>query len=387
VTDDARTGGAGDVHRAALVVDTHVDTAQRLVDERFDLADPLDGGGQLNLDALVRGGVGAVFFALWADPAIHAADPLGRCLALAAAIHAQVAGHPDRLAAAASVDEVLAARRAGKISVLLGLEGAEALVDDLGALARLHALGVRYVGLTWNHHNAIADAAAPAIPRHGGLSSLGRRAVGELNRLGIMVDVSHLSDASTAQAIEASRAPVIASHSGARARAAVARNLPDDLIRAIAAKGGVVQVVFHGAFLDEECAAREKAAFAPVRAELEALDARLAGADARERGAARARHARAALGRLPRAPLSALLDHVEHVARVAGVDHVGLGSDFDGGIVPPEGIDSPADLPRVTEGLLERGFSAEQVTGILGRNLLRVFGEVERVGAELRGEG
>jgi membrane dipeptidase len=211
--------------------------------------------------------------------------------------------------------------------------------------------------------------------------------VGELNRLGIMVDVSHLSDASTAQAIEASRAPVLASHSGARARADVPRNLPDDLLRAIAAKSGVVQVVFHGAFLDGACAARERAAFAPVRAELDALDARLAGADPRERGAARARHARAALGRLPRAPLSALLDHVDHVARIAGVDHVGLGSDFDGGIVPPEGIDSHADLPRVTEGLLERGHSPEDVQAILGGNLLRVFGEVGRVGAELRGEG
>ena len=371
------------VHRAALVVDTHVDTAQRLVDERFDLGGVLDGG-QVSLDGLVRGGVGAIFFALWADPALHAADPLARCLALAEEVRAQVARHADRLAFAASVSEILAARRSGRIALLLGLEGGEALGEDLGALARLHALGVRYVGLTWNHHNALADAAAPAAPRHGGLSSLGRAAIDELNRLGVMVDVSHLSDASTAQAVEASRAPVIASHSGARACADVARNLPDELLRALAAKGGVVQVVFHGAFLDAEAARRERAAFAPVRAELEALDARLAGADLRDRGAARARHARAALSRLPRVPLPALLDHVDHVAHVAGIAHVGLGTDLDGGISPPAGIDSHADLPRVTEGLLARGYSAEEVTAVLGGNLLRVMGEVERAATPTR---
>jgi membrane dipeptidase len=374
---------AAAVHRAALVVDTHVDTAQRLVDERFDLGDPLDGG-QVNLDGLVRGGVGAIFFALWADPALHAADPLARCLALADGVRAQVARHADRLAFASSVPELLAARRSGRIAVLLGLEGGEPLGEDLGALARLHALGVRYVGLTWNHHNALADAAAPAAPRHGGLSALGRAAIAELNRLGVMVDVSHLSDASTAQAAEASRAPVIASHSGARARADVARNLPDDLLRAIAAKGGVVQVVFHGAFLDEEAARRERTAFAPVRAELEALDAGLAGADLRDRGAVRARHARAALARIPRVPLSVLLDHVDHVAHVAGIAHVGLGTDLDGGISPPAGIDSHADLPRVTEGLLARGYSAEEVTAVLGGNLLRAFGEVERAATPTR---
>ena len=377
---------AAAIHRAALVVDTHVDTAQRLVDERFDLGGALDGG-QVSLDGLVRGGVGAIFFALWADPALHAADPLARCLALADAVRAQVARHADRLAFAASVADVLAARRAGRIAVLLGLEGGEALGEDLSALPRLHALGVRYVGLTWNHHNALADAAAPPSPHHGGLSAVGRAAIAELNRLGVMADVSHLSDASTADAIEVSRAPVIASHSGARARADVARNLPDELLRAIAAKGGVVQVVFHGAFLDAEAARRERTAFAPVRTELDALDARLAGADVRDRGAARARHARTALARMSRVPLSAVLDHVDHVARVAGIAHVGLGTDLDGGVSPPEGIDSHADLPRVTEGLLARGYSAEDVTAILGGNLLRVFAEVERVGRELRGEG
>jgi membrane dipeptidase len=373
---------AARIHASALVVDTHVDTAQRLLDEGYDLGAPL-GVGQLNLDALARGNVGAVFFALWANPDAHRADPRARVLALGAAVRAEVERHADRLVLARTAADVVAARAAGRIAILLALEGGEAIGEHLAALRELDALGVRYVGLAWNEHTALADAAVPPAPRHGGLSDLGRAAVTELNRLGIMVDVSHLSDAAAREVIRASRAPVIASHSSARALADVPRNLPDDLLVELAAKGGVVQVNFHAAFLDASYGSAlharygaDVAALSRVRAE------RGPGAAAEAFYALNARAAR----ELPPPGLDALLAHVEHVRGVAGVDHVGLGSDFDGGIVPPSGIASPADLPKITAALLARGWPEEDLVKLLGGNVLRVMDTVERVGVAIRAE-
>ncbi|GAO03118.1 dipeptidase [Anaeromyxobacter sp. PSR-1] len=378
----AATGSVEDVLRDAPVVDLHLDTPQWLLDQRYDLGEPRRELGQVNLDSMRRGGVGAAFFVLWNPPDLPEADAHARALALAAAVRAQVARHPADLAMAGSVDELLAARASGKIAILLGMEGAEPLHGDLAELERMHALGVRYVGLTWNAHTAFADAGKPDAPRHGGLSPLGRAAIAEMNRLGIAVDVSHLSDASAAQAIAASRAPVLATHSCVRALSDHRRNLPDDLVRAIAASGGVVGVNLHSVFLDAGFAARAAAAeeaHAPERAAL-ALEA----ADPVERRWApylaelRVAHA------LPRPPLAVLVDHVEHLVKVAGVDHVGLGSDFDGGIVPPDGIESHADLPELVAALLARGHTPEDVRKLLGGNVVRALREVERVSRALR---
>ncbi|ACL67282.1 Membrane dipeptidase [Anaeromyxobacter dehalogenans 2CP-1] len=385
-TRAASTGSAEDVLRDAPVVDLHLDTPQWLLEQRYDLGEPRRDLGQVSLDSMRRGGVGAAFFVLWHPPERPEAEAHARALALAAAVRAQMARHPADLVMAGSVDELLAARAAGKIAVLLGMEGAEPLHGDLAELERMHALGVRYVGLTWNAHTAFADAGKPDAPRHGGLSPLGRAAVAEMNRLGIAVDVSHLSDASAAQAVAASRAPVLATHSCARALSEHRRNLPDDLVRAIAAGGGVVGVNFHSVFLDAGYAARAAAAEQAHAPEVAALARSLEGADPVERRWApylaelRVAHA------LPRPPLSVLVDHVEHLVKVAGVDHVGLGSDLDGGIVPPDGIESHADLPKLVAALLARGRSPEDVRKLLGGNVVRVLREVERVSRALRAD-
>ncbi len=376
---------AEEVHRDALVIDLHLDTPQRLLDRHFDLGEPLRDFGQVNLETLRRGNVGAVFFVLWHAPELPESGAHARALALAEAVRAQVARHSDALVLAGSADEIVAARRAGKIAVLLGLEGGEALRGDVGELSRMHALGVRYVGLTWNAHTAFADAGKPDTPRHGGLSALGRAAIAEMNRLGIAVDLSHLSDASAAQAIAVSKAPVLATHSCARALADHRRNLPDDLVRAVAANGGVVGVNFHSAFLDAAYAARVAAAEKAHAPELEALTRSLENADLVTRMWSPFLFEMRLGYELPRPPLSVLVDHVEHLVKMAGVDHVAIGTDFDGGIVPPAGIDSPADLPELTAALLDRGHSPDDVRKILGGNFLRVLRDVERVSRELGG--
>ena len=369
-----------ELHRSALVVDAHADTAQRLADEAWSLAD-LPGYGMLSLESARKGGLHAATFAAWVEPHLHAGRFADRAFDLIDAVRTEAHRHRQALRLCRTPREVQAARAEGLFAMLLSVEGGHAIENSLDTLRAFHDLGVRSLTLTWSNSTDWADSCGdldnPAIPHHGGLTRFGREVIAEMNRLGMMVDVSHVSDATLADVLACTTAPIIASHSSARALTDTPRNLTDAQLRAIAANGGIVCVNFYAGFISAEW----RATWNPLRPELEAAHAAME----RERAAKGARvtyahqHAidAAFAARLPRPPLSALIDHIEHVARVAGPDHVGLGSDFDGIPQLPEGIDTAADLPKITAALLARGFTPGDLTKLLGANLLRVMGEAQ----------
>lgn len=381
------------VHQAAIVIDGHMDTPQRFLDEGFDFGSntPLTEG-HVDLGKARAGNLGAVFFSIWVDPREHAGRYAHRTLALIDSVHRQIERHPDQMVLALSAQDIVHARSGPqkKLATLMGLEGGHAIEDDLGLLRAYYRLGVRYMTLTWSNSHAWADASGdignPKVKHHGGLTPFGKDVVREMNRLGMLVDLSHVSDATFFDAVKVSRAPVIASHSSARALTQSPRNMTDDMLRAVKANGGVVMVNFFSAFIDEEfrkgTAAQASARDAAVDAAV--TKARKVGPGAQLRATTAVEREWSA--RLKRPPLKSLIDHIDHVAKVAGVEHVGLGSDFDGISSTPEGIDSAADLPRITEALLARGYTSEQVHHILGGNLLRVFREAERLSQQLRAE-
>ena len=379
-----------DVHRSAIVIDTHADTPQRFLDEGFDLASSRDGG-DLNLDSIREGNLAAQFFAIFVEPERYQGQYAHRALEMIDALRQQIARHSDRIVFATSADGILAAHRSGKFAALMGIEGGHAIEGSLGLLRIYHALGARYMTLTWNNSNGWADSSAdidsPAVPHTAdGLTGFGEQVIREMNRLGMMVDISHVSDRTFHRVLATSRAPVIASHSSARALCNAPRNLTDEMIRAVAnaggpqSQGGVVMVNFYSGFLSQEYLDALKAAEPECDRAVKALkdEARAAGRPIPwdEIGKLRLAYA----NRIPRPPLSPLIDHIDHVARIGGIDHTGIGSDFDGvGGQLPEGMDSPAGLPRITAALMARGYSAEDCHKILGGNLLRVFREVEQV--------
>jgi membrane dipeptidase len=280
----------------------------------------------------------------------------------------------------------------------MGIEGGHSIEDSLGLLRQYYALGVRYMTLTWANSTGWADSSgdiddATVTHTKEGLSEFGKDVVYEMNRLGMMVDVSHVSDKTFYRTLNISRAPVIASHSGARALCDAPRNMTDDMLSAIAryggpdSKGGVVMVNFYSGFVSQQYRDAQKAIEPEMKKAVQELKdkAKAEGKTASQDEIEKLQRTYA--DRIPRPPFSALIDQIDHIAKVAGVEHVGLGSDFDGisGQLP-QGIDSAADLPKITAALMERGYSAEDCKKILGGNLLRVFREVEQVSKQLQAE-
>ena len=385
------------VERSAIIIDTHADTPQRFVDENYDLGDPLNGGNW-NLESAQKGNLGAEFFSIWVDPVPNQGHFARRTLILIDAVKQQVAKHQDKMMFVTSPEGIELAHREHKIAALMGIEGGHSIEDSLALLRQYYALGVRYMTLTWSNSNGWADSSGDiddaSVPHtKEGLSEFGKDVVYEMNRLGMMVDVSHVSDRTFYRTLIITRAPVIASHSAARALTDAPRNMTDDMLRAIAnsggpgSKGGVVQVNFYSAFISQKYRDVQKAQKPEVDKAVQALkdkykaDGKEAPADEIEK------LQRQYADRIPRPPLSDLIDHIDHIAKVAGVDHVGLGSDFDGVTGQlPDGIDSPADIPKITAALMQRGYSPEDCRKILGGNLLRVFHEVESVGKQLQAE-
>jgi membrane dipeptidase len=385
------------VHQSAIVIDTHADTPQRFVDENFDMADPLKGGN-LNLESAKKGNLGAEFFSIWVEPSLYKGEYAKRTLVLIDAVKQQVAKHPDQMMLATSVADIEKALREHKLASLMGIEGGHSIEGSLALLRQYYALGVRYMTLTWSNSNGWADSSGDAddtsVPHtKDGLSEFGKDVVYEMNRLGMMVDISHVSDKTFYYTTRITRAPLIASHSSARALDDAPRNMTDNMLLAVAhsggpeSKGGVVQVNFYSAFLSQAYRDAQKAQKPEVDKAVQAFKDK-AKADGREVTYEDiSKIQRQYADRIPRPPLSVLIDHIDHIAKVAGVDHVGLGSDFDGvdGQLP-EGMDSAADLPKITAALMQRGYSAEDCRKILGGNLLRVFREVEQVSKQLQSE-
>jgi membrane dipeptidase len=319
-------------------------------------------------------------------------------LELIDAVKQQVAKHPDQMELVTSAAGIEKAHKDHKLAALMGIEGGHSIEDSLALLRQYYDLGVRYMTLTWANSNGWADSSGDindaSVPHtKEGLNEFGKDVVYEMNRLGMMVDISHVSDHTFYRTLIISRAPVIASHSAARALCNSPRNMTDDMLRAVAnsggpnSKGGVIQVNFYSGFLSQPYRDAQLAQEPAVKQAVQALKDKAKAEGKAITYADIEKVQRPFTERLPRPPLSVLIDHIDHIAKVAGVDHVGLGSDFDGvsGQLP-QGLDSPADLPKITEALIARGYSAEDCRKILGGNLLRVFREVEQVSKELQAE-
>ena len=384
------TAHARSIHDSAIVVDTHADTPQRFLDENFDIGntDPKDYG-HISLDKARAGNLGAEFFSIWVEPESNQGHFAKHTLDLIDSVYEQAARHPDRMMMAFSAADIERAHREKKLAALMGIEGGHSIENDIHVLRDFYRLGVRYMTLSWSNTNEWADSSGdiddPKIEHHNGLTGFGKQVVLEMNRLGMMVDISHVADKTFWDTIAVSQAPVIASHSSARALSNAPRNMTDDMLRAVAKNGGVVDVNFFSGFLDQKywdaMRAQQKDEDAAIKAYTEKRKAEgkpVSYVDLDQLS-------REWTAKLPRPPFKALIDHIDHIAKVAGVDHVGLGSDFDGvSGATPEGMNSAADLPKITQALLDRGYSAEDIHKILGGNVLRVFKEVERVSRELQ---
>jgi membrane dipeptidase len=288
-----------------------------------------------------------------------------------------------------SAADIERAHREHKLAALLGIEGGHSIENDIRLLRDYYRLGVRYMTLSWSNTNEFADSSGdvddPKVEHHNGLTEGGKQIVLEMNRLGMLVDISHVSDKTFYDAIAVTKAPVIASHSSARALTNHFRNMTDEMLRAVAKNAGVVQINFYSAFIDDNYRKASDTQAKDRDAAVKANADRLKAAGKTVTYLDNDRVEREWTAKIPRPPLSALIDHIDHVAKIAGIDHVGLGSDFDGvNGATPEGINSAADLPKITQALLDRGYGADDIRKILGGNLLRVFRQAERVSHELQ---
>ncbi|MGH9496509.1 MAG: dipeptidase [Candidatus Sulfotelmatobacter sp.] len=382
------SAAAQKIHDSALIIDTHADTPQRFLDEGFDIGstDPNDIG-HISLDKAKRGNLGAEFFSIWVEPETNQGHFAKHTFDLIDSVYEQAAKHPDRMMMAFSTADIERAHREHKLAALMGIEGGHSIEADMHLLRDYYRLGVRYMTLSWSNTNEWADSSGDSndekVQHHNGLTDFGKQVVLEMNRLGMMVDISHVADKTFWDAIATTKAPLIASHSSARALTNAPRNMTDDMLRAVAKNGGVVQVNFFNGFIDEDF---RKAADAQRKDEAAAVQAYSDKLKAEGKPVSYVeldRIEREWLAKIPRPPLKSLIDHIDHIAKVAGIDHVGLGSDFDGvSGATAQGIDSAADLPKITQALLDRGYSADDIRKILGGNLLRVFREVEKVSRE-----
>ena len=374
------------VYREAIVIDAHNDIFTNVLDEGYDpdvrhpagISWLTPGAGQSDLPRFIESGITAQWLSAFIDAPYARQTPdqsFERTIEFFDAIDAWLARHSDTLIRATTAADVRRAKREGKIAMLVGVEGGHAIESSLENLREIHRRGGRYLTLTWNNGNAWAGSSGGIDgTRTGGLTDFGREVVREMNRLGMLVDVSHVSEETFFDAIEASSDPIIASHSSARALTDHVRNLTDDQLRAIARNGGVVNVNFFPRFIDPA----HWAAFRAIDPALEALRDSLmsAGADQATitaRIAARRAQLNAAI---PETPLSVLIDHFDHIAKVAGVNHVGIGSDFDGIGSAPQEMQDVTQLPRIAQGLLDRGYSEADVKLMLGGNMLRVMEQV-----------
>ena len=337
------------IHRAALLIDTHNDITSRTVDG-YDIGKNA-GDGHTNLPGLRAGGVGAQFFAVYVAGGYvtgnHAAH---RTLEMIDTVrHVIIDRYPNDFVLALTSDDIEHAHRQGKIAALLGIEGGHGIEDSLRLLRDYYLLGVRYMTLTHSNTNNWADSSGdvdkPGVEHHNGLTDFGKQVVREMNRLGMLVDISHVADKTFYDALEVSTAPPFASHSSARALANVPRDMTDDMIRSLAKKGGVVQVNFSCGFLSQTTADAEKAQ--KPRAEI------------------------------PPATLADVVEHIDHIAKTGGIDAVGIGSDFDGILCAPVGLEDVSKFPKLTRALLEKGYIVSDIRKIYGSNLLRVLRAAE----------
>ena len=351
------------LHFSSIVLDTHVDTTLRLREPDWDFSET-HGDGHVDLPRIKEGGLNTVFFSIFMPGTVTGEKAVHDSFDRIASIHRLVENLSDEMALCTTVEEIREARQQGKIAALMGMEGGHMINNSLSVLGMYARLGIRYLTLTHSVNTEWADSSNDE-PQFGGLTEFGKKIVKRLNHLGIMVDVSHVSDRTFWDTLEISEAPLIATHSSCRALSPHRRNMSDEMITALAAKGGVIQITFVDQFLDNvPFEAWEKRKLAKRTSLTGGVENPNSHGDRSEER--------------PKVSWEKILDHIDHAVEVAGVDHVGLGSDFDGATMP-QGMVDASYLPKITEGLLRRGYSEGDIRKILGENTLRLMSEVEGV--------
>jgi len=345
---------AARIHKAAIVVDTHIDTTMMLGKPGWDFMvrhQPEPGENHVDLPRLREGGLDAAFFSIYMPGTVTGPEAVKQSLILIDRVRTLAGQHPNEIVLATTAADVRAARKAGRFAALMGMEGGHMIDDSLAVLRDYQRLGVRYMTLSHSVNTNWSDSSGDK-PAHNGLTDFGKDVVREMNRLGMMVDISHVSDKTFWDALETSKAPLVASHSSIRAISGHPRNMTDDMIRALGGKGGVIMINYSVGFLsNERYEAQEKN---PPPAEL------------------------------PRVSWEKIVDHIDHAVKLVGATHVGLGSDFDGTTVP-DGMEDVSKLPKITAALLAKGYAEQDVKNILGENILRLLERVDAVGKEIRG--
>src|SRR5689334_18317705 len=371
---------ARQVHDAAIVIDSHDDTTQRLLSEKgFDLG-TRHKNGNIDIPRMKDGGLDALFFSIWVPSDITGPPAVKRALDQIDAVREAARHHPGDLVLATTAADVRRAAAGHKIAALMGMEGGHMIDDDMRLLRDYYALGVRYMTLTHFKNNNWADSSTDK-PAHNGLTAMGKDIIREMNRLGMMVDISHVADKTFWDAIETTKAPVVASHSSVRSIANHPRNMTDDMLRGVAKNGGVVMINYHAAFLSEEFRVASEKRSGPVAESMAAMSKKCGGNEAcTTMESERIDHEAMAKGELPKVSWEKIVEHIDHAVKVAGADHVGLGSDFDGATMPI-GMEDASKLPKITDALLKKGYSDADIEKILGGNILRVMEAVERAAA------
>ena len=371
---------AKQLHERAIVIDSHDDTTQRLLFEKgFDIG-VRHANGNIDIPRMKEGGLDALFFSIWVPSDLTGPPAVKRAMDLIDAVREAARTHPNDLRLATTAADVRKAAADHKIAALMGMEGGHMIDDDLRLLRLYAALGVRYLTLTHFKNNNWADSSTDK-PAHNGLTAFGRDVVRELNRLGVMVDISHVADKTFYDALAVTTAPVIASHSSCRAIANHPRNMTDDMLRALAKNGGVAMINYEVSFLSEEYRVASEKKSGDVVARLAAMSKQCGGDEAcATLEESKINREAMEKGQLPKVTWEKIVEHIDHAVKVAGADHVGLGSDFDGATMP-FGMEDASKLPRITDALLKKGYSARDVENILGGNVLRVMEQVERAAA------
>ena len=382
------------IHRKAIVVDGHNDIPSPLTDDDFDLATASTGlihvtdGTPYHSD-LARfkaGGITGEFFSIYVGgDTWKAGRAMPRAIDMIDATYRQAERHPQQLTMCTTAAEIRQAKRQGKMCVLMGIEGGYAIENSLSALREFYRLGVRYMTLTHNVTHDWADAHHDT-PKNNGLSEFGKEVVREMNRLGMFIDISHVSEKVMNDVLDVSTAPIIASHSSARALNDHTRNISDAVLKRVTKNGGVIMVNFYPSFLDARTNKEENERSARLKPEIDALQAQYKN-DPKALNAAMARLMDA--NPIYVTPYTRVVDHIDHIKQVAGIDHVGIGSDFDGVPFLPAGMNGAEDLPLITYEMLKRGYTEAEIRKVLGENLLRAMSQMEKVAGnrQISGQG
>jgi len=355
------------IHAETIGVDSHIDTLQRVLIENVDISRRLTTG-HIDLPRLGEGGVRAPFFALWVPTYYKGSEAVRRTLQLRDAMQRLLDAHPNQLQLATTASDAERIARAGMIAAILTIEGGHQIADDLAVLRMYHRLGIRSMTLTHFRNNNWADSSTDT-PRHNGLTEFGREVVKEMNRIGMIVDISHVSDRTFFDALAVATKPVIASHSSCWSLSKVPRNMRDELIRAVGRNGGVIGLNFGAGFISQRDAD-------DLMGRITTMAAREPDLAGKALDAYAAKEHRAEYHEKAYATLADVVAHVDHVVKLAGIDHVGIGSDFDGVSSVPAGLEDVSKLPALTAELLRRGYSETDVKKFLGGNFLRVLRQV-----------